>query len=224
MKERPILYSAPMVREVLEDRKTQTRRVVKSFKHLVPALGEERDCIKDVDGLPSRLDIAPRNWDCCPYGVPGDRLWVREAVWLPPPVTQHDLREGADTWPKCVYSADTDDTEIAWMRDMRWKQRPSIHMPRWASRILLEVTDVRVQRVQEINEADAVAEGVEEGCVNYQPDYDAVCDRMNALPACGAVARYSLLWDSINAKRGYGWEANPWVWAITFRRIEDNAQ
>ena len=126
----------------------------------------------------------------CPYGAPGDRLWVRE-TW--------------DTDGKTIaYRATTPETTTD-PEPMRW--RPSIHMPRWASRLTLAVTSVRVERVQEITEADARAEGIEP----QRSDYSG--EDSNSL-------QFRDLWDSINAARGYGWAVNPWVWVVEFERVQ----
>ena len=198
MKERPILFKAPMVRAILDGAKTQTRRVVK----------------QDRDGL---LDCRPTPawdafWKCvaCPYGKPGDRLWVRE-TWR------------ADAWfdgnapndiPDSAYIAYVSGRHaVAWPAAMG-KVRASIHMPRWASRILLEVTDVRVERLQDISEADAQAEGIEYSerfagyCIGEAEHYNSHDPRLS----------YASLWESINGAGS--WAANPWVWVIEFRRIE----
>ncbi|AVR89052.1 hypothetical protein [Thauera aromatica] len=215
MKERPVLFSAPMVRAILEGRKTQTRRAVK-ITNRTPGLAA---CLQPADPAWVRKKTAA---ELCPYGQPGDRLWVREA-W-------------AEGWTyggarRCVfYRATLDglqgDAETGINHDpklgasppniIRW--RPSIHMPRWASRILLEVTTVRVERLQDISEADAIAEGILEqrsqtdaGWVDYWPSEDGE-------PFARASEAYRALWESINGPSS--WTANPWVWVITFRRIE----
>ena len=141
-----------------------------------------------------------------PYGQPGDQLWVRES-WAYHP-------DGKDK--EILYRA----TDSGWDDNntgLRWK--PSIHMPRWASRIQLEVTDVRVERVQEISEEDAKAEGISDGgCLN--------CGNSSDPEACGCDYpkpdfrdSFANLWDSINAKRGYSWESNPYVWVVEFERV-----
>ena len=145
MTEKPILFSGQMVRAILEGRKTQTRRIAKEFDG------------KDVDAIIRRFP----NQQGCPYGQPGDRLWVRETVWIPRPRTRHDMLEVADTWPKCIYSADTDAIEIEWMKEHRWKQRPSIHMPRWASRITLEVTRDEAKKLLPVIQAFAEGKEIE---------------------------------------------------------------
>ena len=165
MKERPIIFSGPSVRAILDGRKTQTRRIVKAPKGMSAEF--------------AGVDFA------CPYGCPGDRLWVRET---------HSFYDRECRKP--YYQADIDDWEPG-----GW--RSPIFMPRWASRITLEITDVRVQRVQEITEAEAKAEGVH-------------C----AVNGSNRLA-FATLWDSVNAKRGFSWADNLWVWAITFWRVED---
>lgn len=206
MHDRPILFTASNVRAILEDRKTQTRRVLKIRGvdgGQYPITSPAEEMLRFDDGtFHYRSTGALSGPYPCPYGAEGQRLWVRETAWLPPSVSVRDLREGADTWPKCIYSADADDYDLEFVRAWRWKQRPSIHMPRWASRITLEITDVRVQRVQDISEEDALAEG----CRSQIKHSAAFAD----------------LWDSINESRGFGWNANPYVWALTFRRVEQS--
>lgn len=180
MTDKPILFSAPMVRAILDGRKTQTRRVLKP---------------QPVNSfLECRLRYAP-----------GDRLWVREAVcWV-----------SARGWK---YRADQEDLSDYEADGERGRWRPSIHMPRSASRLTLTVTDVRVQRVQEISEADAVAEGIERlksGRGYYDPTQSHGAVSLGHF-CSKAKAAFSLLWDSINASRGYSWDANPWVVALTF--------
>lgn len=191
MKERPILFSAEMVRAILEGRKTQTRRVIKD------GLGDKPIDTIEFNGVswtiagdaPSQHmgEVYMNDWSFdlrCPFGVPGDRLWVRE--------TWH-YRGGNNIEPSPGFVSYRADGEFT-LPGYEW--RPSIFMPRWASRILLEVTTVRVERLQEISWEDHIAEGTPIGMT------------------------FSELWDSINAKRDYPWESNPWVWAITFKRIE----
>lgn len=202
MAERPILFSAPMVRAILSGSKTQTRRIVKSqfAQDAVPA----EMCAETAEGWQTIghsglwwCDAAGAAEDAirCPYGIPGDRLWVREThapqadcwgAW-------HNWMGLSRTGPKPIihYAADGGDPFIE-----RW--RPSIHMPRWASRITLEVTSVRVERLQNISAADAIAEGPEPH------------------PA-GPVCAFSSLWRSINGVES--WVQNPWVWVIEFKRL-----
>lgn len=184
--ERPILFTGSMVRAILAGTKTVTRRVVKG----VEPGDDGRDCIRDTDGMLSALCWAPENWEVCPYGVPGDRLWVRETFW----------RMGSGVDPPsindCVhYRADTDECAGG-----PWK--PSIFMPRWACRVTLKVAETSVEPVRCMSDEDAIAEGVE-----HWEKYDA-----DESPLDNFVA----LWDSINAKRGRPWRSNPWVWVVSF--------
>ena len=207
MKERPILFSSEMVRAILDGRKTQTRRVVNPQ---------------------SLLDNKTRVTACyeCPYGAPGGHLWVRE-TWR-----AVELDNGNDG---ILYKADNhfksiENSQAAadlWCdayADRKYgnKWRPSIFMPRWASRILLEVTDIQVERVQEISDGDAIGEGIQDVC--HCGDYvegHGYHSGHSPVPMDGYAANeFSILWDSINAKRGYSWESNPWVWAISFKMVK----
>lgn len=191
MKERPIIFSGSMVRAILDGAKTQTRRVIKPqpnvfCKHLESKQTAEGFCFGDmVDNYMAR----------CPYGIPGDRLWVRE-TWQN--VADMNICHPADGY--VVYRA----TDPDWETMDGWRWRPSIFMPRSASRILLEITDIRVERVQDISWQNCVKEG-------YLGD----------MPMVDGKPWFRKLWNSINAKRGYSWESNPWVWAIEFKRVEE---
>jgi hypothetical protein len=193
MSEKPILFSGPMVRAILDGRKTQTRRVLKPQP--------------EADGLYHDMKAAHRalRW------LKGDRLWVREAFAIGFDYDAEDKPIGDE--PKLFYAATNAvrwfDTETDEWRDApRWK--PSIHMPRWASRITLEVTGVKVERLQDISDADARAEGVER-------DSDGWRDYLEPSTQCCATAKTSFLtlWDRINGPGS--WEANPWVVAVAFR-------
>lgn len=192
MKKRPILFNGEMVRAILDGRKTQTRRVMK-----VPP--------KMVDGVGIVYES-----DKCPYGQAGDRLWVRE-TWGTNPGNEHVkpsdfVHNGAHIYYKA------DDIKMNWQVE-RW--RPSIHMPRWASRITLEVTNVRVERVQDISARDIRAEGI-----------DLTISEKNTVHAYHVKSylqsHFRRLWDSINAKRGYSWDSNPWVWVVEFKVIDQD--
>jgi len=209
MKERPIIFSAPMVRAILEGKKTQTRRVVKRQGDM------EFDCADPHFGpywLPYATEADGEDAKVrCPYGEPGDRLWVRETAWQ---------GRGATWGSHCfVYDADK---AISWTPgsgfdnpDMRqFKKRPSIFMPRWASRITLEIVDIRTERLQEISCEDALAEGVLEWVQWDSPEAKASWAG-NGAYAQGAFPR---LWQSINGPDS--WDANPWVWVINFRRLQ----
>jgi hypothetical protein len=183
MKYSPILFSGPMVKAILSGAKTQTRRVLK--------LGTDR--MGDEFMTERRDGTLIESVKLCPYGQPGDRLWVRE--------TWRQASDEPKIYPGSTiyYRADED-----WNNHSNWK--PSIFMPRWASRITLEIVNVSVERVQEISPADVEAEG----CAWQQ-----WAAHEDWLPTAG----YAELWDSINAKRGFGWDKNPWVWVLEFKRI-----
>ena len=219
MTERPILFSAPMVRAILEGRKSQTRRVVK------PQPGDAQ-WIEECAGGGWMVDRKQINF---PY-APGMRLWVRESFSGPHRV-DHLPPSLWPVNPPLWYWADGNPSSGDWTRP-----RPSIHMPRWASRILLEVTELRVERLQDISEADAIAEGCqrsEDDTTDNLPEcpncngtglYTAFSGDGGALPdtdcnLCDTPEkRYRLLWEQINGPGS--WDANPWVWVVEFRRIE----
>lgn len=188
MTERPIIFSAPMVRAILEGRKTMTRRILKPQPNMLNGgkpLNNGRGSYSVEAG-----------WKRYPYAV-GDRLWVREAFSYSWVVSDDpDRRHLMPVW----YWADGNPDSGSWS-----KPKPSIHMPRWASRITLEITDVRAQRLQEISEDDANAEG----CIHH---HDPAGDGQNV------IEQFSYLWTSIHGPGS--WDANPWVAAITFRRVE----
>jgi hypothetical protein len=214
MKERPILFSGEMVRAILAGRKTQTRRVIKPQPELRtgvwggPYLASTKKNHKVGSGDQS-----------CPYGEPGARLWVRE-TWRTVKTYDHlkpsDIPMGdAGRWP--VVWTKTSFLYSDYIEKYVGKWRRSIFMPRWASRITLEVTDVRVERVQSITRNDAKAEGVSNRW-HWGPDRDPNLFLRGTLNPY--VANFSVLWDSINSKRGYGWDVNPWVWVVVFQKAE----
>jgi hypothetical protein len=223
VKERPILFNVDMVRAILAGRKTQTRRVVKPqpiwvYDNKVPVKPEDAD---------------PKGAIKCPYGKPGDRLWVRETfakdghgnVWY---------REGAGVGDRpCDYFEYPDGSSV----DVEiWT--PSIHMPRWASRITLEIVSVRVERLLSISDEDAIAEGcytddeysdmaggadvwpcqICDGYQVYEHGSLAGASEVDCHSCNSPKKRFSQLWQSIN---GFdSWDANPWVWVVEFRRVE----
>lgn len=172
-KTRPVIFSTDMVRAILEGRKTQTRRVLR--------LQEDGDVAQSDPVLMKYL------LSICPYGQPGDILYVRETF-----APEYD--------GQYLYKAGFTEQELEELKGARiWK--PSIHMPRQAARLFLKVQEVRVERLCDISEADAVAEGIEKG---FMPDH--------------TIYKFSELWDSINKDRA-DWLSNPWVWAVTFSKI-----
>ena len=216
MKERPILFSAPMVRAILAGTKTQTRRILKPQ----PEAGANFfsvDVALNMAGEPSGLAA----WFLdsnegglppvfCPYGQPGDRLWVRE-TWLHID-DDGDKFDGMGTQTYYRASSMNPERDDAYMKERGLRWRPPIHMPRWASRITLEIVGVRVERLQDISEADAMAEGVALHDDGKFTDYTSPTGY-----AGNAVSSYRSLWSSINGPGS--WEANPWVWCIEFRRV-----
>lgn len=209
MKEKQILFSAPMVRAILDGRKTQTRRVVKK------AIPDESFINAPYNGFAFVGQFNGGTYTVpflCPYGQPGDRLWVRE-TWQAyrqvnveyneceemesPKDRHHGLYEP-------VYRADGKSQPNKWF--------PAIHMPRDCSRITLDITNVRVERLHDISEADALAEGVEregDGFRDYLMPETQVC--------ATAKDSFLTLWQSINGPDS--WAANPWVWVIEFKRV-----
>lgn len=220
IKERPTLFSAPMVRAILDGRKTVTRRAVKKPAAL--------DCL--AAGFEPSFLTLPGNADLCPYGKPGDRLWVRETFALlgnedgvcvdwNDNLVKGDEHAAARIYrasctvgdyglwqipDKAEWKPDTDELQYegAW--------RPSIHMPRWASRILLEITDVRVERLQDITYEQAAAEGVHRGPLREwcASDEGGACHKY-------PVPAFRDLWQSV----GGDWQANPWVWVVEFKQV-----
>ena len=185
MADRPILFSGVMVRSLLAGTKTQTRRVLSNDRFASLFNGEWADSYVLDPGNVSWREKEVR------FAV-GDRLYVREAWQVFPEldkVKPSDIKPTADV----LYVADRPDA----LWDSRFRQ--GMHMPRWASRMTLIVTDVRVQRLQDISEEDAIAEGV-----GHEP------------PGRPAIVQYLGLWDSLNADRGFGWATNPWIVAVTF--------
>lgn len=256
MKERPILFSGPMVRAILEGRKTQTRRVIKQQppEDVAPiTVSRYHPTIIDRHG-----DEAPGDeifgaysddgdWGCkCPYGEPGNHLWVRESFWgcdAPgfgdqPCVVYDDEWHGKEYWPAEIRP---------WAR--KFGRIPAIHMPRECSRITLEITGVRVQRIQSITHDDAIAEGAVYTDFGIEPPYGSLSvdggrtfhpvlrgtqrngwhmGDATTHTRCMGTARYAFAnlinhlhgGDNWNLKGPGLWEANPWVWVIEFKRIE----
>lgn len=232
MSERPILLSGPMVRAILDGRKTQTRRVIAKqpfdrswsrHDHRIQYVSGRAENQDETDGFHAYSTSSGGEWHAkSPFGQPGDRLWLRE-TWCNADV----LFQGYECDPPQVigYRADLsariDGNSTIGTDGWNWghesvKWKPSIHMPRWASRILLEVTDVRVERLQAITEADAEAEGVTETMPGWWSGAEGQA-------GTSARAAFCLLWNSLNAARGHGWDANPWVWVVSFKLAEVSA-
>lgn len=209
-KERPILFSAPMVQAILDGRKTQTRRVLK-----VQPPGDGYQLLRVVDTSGPKSHVGKLHWGKlsenklrvlhsedrhfdCPYGQPGDQLWVREA-WRSYPMA------GKDGSPGIIYRQTPQHSHLG-----PWK--PSIHMPRWASRIQLEIVSVRVDRLNDISEEDARSEGVLQVKSDGYQDYSGIGGYWGS-----AINSFESLWESINGPGS--WSANPWVWVVEFKRV-----
>lgn len=229
VKERPMLFNGAMVRALLAGSKTQTRRIVKDLPDW-----EITEICSDAGGTgkwmpngpsPSGKGMAAGHWRLCPYGQPGERLWVREThaqafdVDIPAgrpvgPIGTAGSPARPDWKSRYVYLADGEMPTVQWhhvgdSQPVRWT--PSIHMPRCASRILLEIVAVRVERLNACSDADAVAEGI-----GLNPS--AIGMKLTNPPGESmAIAMYRALWDSINGAGS--WAANPWVWVVEFKRV-----
>jgi hypothetical protein len=226
MKSRPILFSGSMVRAVLDGSKTQTRRVGKIQSQ--DFVGLKAEAVRHAtlgyqiqatyDAYPGR-GTARHAICACPFGQPGDQLWVRETWYCDdyrvsrgPYLKPDDLDVvEARECGTLVYAADGlapyETEQPAW--------RPSIHMPRWASRITLELTGVRVERLQDISIEDCKAEGAwgpDESIVSEVENY-FLCDTLSVNPRLA----YQMLWERINGDKS--WDANPWVWVVEFKRV-----
>lgn len=236
MKERGMIFNSEMVRAILDGRKTQTRRPIKWKQTRFTEIGER----EDGSNWPWSEDAehACDFWHPCPFGAVGDRIWVRETWgvashafsddglmidWVPdrPATAIHEMPFGNGYYSGyAIYAADGDFTwgDDDGYEDGRSCWKPSIHMPRAASRILLEITDVRVERLNAISEEDARAEGIiDGGCLNCGEPEPCGC----ANPEPDATDAFAYLWQSIYGQEN--WNANPWVWVIEFKRVEGGA-
>lgn len=227
MKERPIIFSAPMVRALLSGTKTQTRRAVShsGLKDLSYIVNCGDGWLGDEEG-----DFQAR----CPYGQPGDRLWVRETFdFLPSGGPDEPQDCEIVYWATGSHEPRTAPSGYNPMIYGHEKVRPSIHMPRWASRITLEVTGVRVERLQEISEVDAMAEGITRLTEPLPPRRwsgpnrftlkgmgSGACAGSVSLNAPAAEDLYRRLWESINGPGS--WDLNPWVWVVEFKRLPED--
>ncbi len=224
MKESPVLFNSDMVRAILEGQKTETRRVIKPQPYIDQECGSlppgkywfwrtKTNVWGGFEWTENQLENEISEYIKCPYGQIRDRLWVKETICIYP--------DGNGN-PVCVYKA-TDkkpDTDL-------WT--PSIYMPRTASRITLEITEIKVGRVQEIDNDGATEEGISQYFVDCNEDgyWDVPAHWKNPdgkiikrVQADSPVEAFCNLWDSIYKKRGFSWESNPWVWCIKFKRIE----
>ena len=230
MRELPILFSTPMVQAILNGTKTQTRRIFKDENGEARISTDVTRVNVSTNGVATlTFPLADGTFATkvytykCPYGGIGDRLWVRE-TWantergdlLSKPLIPFYYNKAI------AYKADCDKEVFSLggnytPREYDFKWHPSIHMPRWASRITLEITNIRLERVQDITEEDARAEGVERQKDGLYKDYLL---REHVSGCSTSEASFQTLWESINAKRGFGWGKNLWVWAIGFQRVK----
>lgn len=247
MKERGMIFNAEMVRAILDGRKTQTRRIMKPQPEPCPRGGHwwPSNVFKTMLHVEDEMQNGKGGWgglvgDACPFGDVGDRIWVRET--FQGPLVHEELFEEYSAYPEkfetpeyCEYAADGGvRPEYCDLDDnLRHGWRPSIHMPRWASRILLEITNVRVERLDAISEEDALAEGMqgvicpcckgdsEYSTSQYDAETLAVIDEIPCRACESNRSKFFTLWDSIY---GYGQHCfGEWVWVIEFKRVEGGA-
>jgi hypothetical protein len=200
---KPILFSAPMVKAILDGRKCQTRRVIKEALEWSDAWHVVKIKEEHMDGR-QRYEMRRgteygTNFFKCPYGNVGDKLWVRETWWKKPFLTLKELKDGADTWPDFEYNVEPimawDETEL---KHYGWKKMPSIFMPREACRIELTITNIRAERLQSISVEDSLAEGITHNSMN------------------DPRVEYQWLWEKINGRDS--WASNPIVWVIEVKK------
>lgn len=232
MKERGMIFNGEMVHAILDGRKTQTRRIMKPQPEPCPRGGHwwPSNVFKTMLHIEEEMQNGKGCWgglvgDACPFGDVGDRIWVRETFQGPlfDYEQMESYLEDSSKFEKpefCQYAADGKPAPEYYDADdnLRHGWRPSIHMPRWASRLLLEITDVRVERLNAISEEDARAEGIiDGGCLNCGEPEPCGC----ANPEPDATDAFAYLWQSIYGQEN--WNANLWVWVIEFKRVEGGA-
>lgn len=198
MTDYPIIMTAESVLAILDGRKSQTRRVIRSLPS--ETCWEQQFAFEGPDGPSMKAWIA-----ACPYGAVGDRLYVRESLRCHNTTEPPTATYVADASPVVGHGAPESYCGRAVWRWPKSRLLTARYMPRWASRLTLEVTNVRVERVGAITESDAAAEGY--------------CTTWAQFPMTNREA-FARLWDSLNKRRGYPWASSPWVWAITFQRVE----
>jgi hypothetical protein len=235
--EHPILFSGEMIRATLARRKTHTRRVIQPQ----PCLWSKDNSIVEWTHNSSTfyvpIEAVSILAEHCPYGRPGDRLWVRETWGAvsrtedPSPLEECAIEYRADLPAGCTDQPGGWPADDARGNDEAPHWKPSIFMPRWASRITLEIMNVRVERVQDITETDAGAEGVSPNWISDLAGWNPIEHGYLGVPTSDdgdseegyyrtARQAYSELWDHLNANRSYGWAVNPFVWVIAFKPIE----
>lgn len=241
--EKPLLFSGPMVRAILAGQKTVTRRIAVRKGWDITSVNPHGLPITQRGGGKGFAAVQTEVWEC-PYGEPGDQLWVREAWqfknWTDgecakagcPDAAKHPTETYLGEPTRAIYRASYNEC----IGDPGpWK--PSIHMPRWASRITLEVTGLRVERLQNVSHDDVLAEGTqvpvtEDGSLvcrvsgKFTPSSYWPCDTWDELKRRDDFEQqwfrchFASLWDELNASRGFSWDSNPWVWVVSFRRVD----
>ena len=214
MKEKPIIFTSEMVKAILEGRKTQTRRVIKpqpTRNHHIAYMEGQGAYNCSGEGQFEELTYYATTVRTikCPYGQPRDRLWVRETIMKSKNKREHLGVYAADDSSILTskFNLGTGETEVDWVCHFKKNKISAIFMPRWASRIILEITNIRVERLQEITLKDAIAEGIKAEFV-YDPEPE------------DDNAAFKYLWNSIN--KTYPWLSNPWVWVISFKRVNSH--
>lgn len=229
MKERGILFNALMIRAIQDDRKSQTRRVATiQPKPEYATEGWYADRYNNTRNWnlwgkrgTKSANVCGPDMGKCPYGEPGDRLWIREAFARP-------MQRAGSSDPEYLYRADLAPGET-YGGVSKWT--PGIHMPRTASRMVLEVLDVRLHPIATMSEEDAIAEGLAKLSKDDGQTWKYGIPDQEGTPGEGVTSwqywhqsprvAFHRLWDEINGARGHAWTTNPWVWAITFKRVED---
>ncbi|WP_165708277.1 hypothetical protein [Pectobacterium polaris] len=220
MKERGIIFNGDMVRAILDGRKTQTRRMVKptpDYPQILETRLAESGCVFAVHANRHHASEGRFRWDC-PFGQPGDRLWVREAFRVMGKATDvARLMYKASERNSFTESTRTVPVDVCTKQSSQ-KWTPSIHMPRWASRITREIIGVRVERLNDISEEDCWAEGID--AVDGRFENAEIIDMAVKIGCCieDAKPMFALLWQSIYGAES--WDANPWVWVIEFKHIK----
>lgn len=217
-KEHPVLFSGEMVRAILDGRKTQARRVI---KYQPPRQLFHLECLSDGEWRDEEVSLGK-----CPCGVPGERLWVRETFRL----WDYDFEGVSVEYRDGNHEYRIINNKPRWLHNRNYRQdksiknwRPPIHMPRWASRITLEITDVRVERLNDISEEDAKVEGITlDHALSFGSEwFDCGVRDKNGDPVClthkSARSAFAHLWESISGEGS--WDKNPYVWAITFKKL-----
>lgn len=247
VKERPILFSGPMVRAILEGRKTQTRRVVVQPKNIsedwkqadkasLEVIGKRWEPERYLSASFFKFDRAGSSYGqtvntiACPYGMRGDRLWVRENFAIGSRqigcrINEWVVQYAADKAVESLRGIEKNEQALRISNKWAGLMRPSIFMPRSFSRLSLQITNIRVERLQSITESDAAAEGMQHrdnGTDNHnRPRAGWSVNGSTEWRECLDTARYAFAngWNKLNSKRGYSWESNPWVWVIEFKNL-----